>query len=482
MKNRFVSALSLTAAIPALAFASADAQSPRAAAEDDFVSVTGTVTSVEEDSFQLSYGTNEIEVEFDDLFSDVDADEQLSTGEAVTVYGYADDDWFEGRVIDAETVYVRDRSTVYGQDQGTVAYYYFEPTEDTAPLNETYVSLEGTIESINGREFTLMHGGAEISVDTASLSANPFDDEGGQRLGQGDTVMVMGTLDDSLFDENELSADMIYEISYDGGQTRDAMRTGDASSSRDMGDAANASAQEASYTGDMAREGTTTASADASRREGDRQQNAAMDESEATRTADRSTRPGSMQTDSGDSEMQATQTAANTSDEAMTDDTEADEGADTTTETATAQASATSEEDNSADDLNAQQVAQAEQAQQQREAEQQSRESRQRTQTAANRTDDVDPTFPAEAERRPQAGDSAFMTDEFDAIDDNGDGVISEQEYVTGAADVPNITEQEARRFFAVIARDDNQITPAEFVRPSEEIKDLADRITDPEN
>ncbi len=203
----------------AMAFGPAMAQMPNVADEGDWISLTGTVLSAEQDSFEIDYGTGEIEVEFDDLFTTVDADQELGVGENVIVYGYVDDDLFEGRVIDAEQVYVRERSTYYGENEVTDAQiFYVQP-----PANQIFegeaVTLQGVVSDISGREFTLTSNGAEMSIDTVGMLYNPLDDEGVQQIQNGDRVVVTGEIDNNVFDEMEIAAEYITSLKSDGNQT-----------------------------------------------------------------------------------------------------------------------------------------------------------------------------------------------------------------------------------------------------------------------
>jgi len=211
MKREFLTtaAAAATAAVIAMP---ASAQSVRYSDEGDWVSLYGTVNNVEEDSFTLDYGSSLIEVEIDSLFQDADLDEKLRPGEAVTVYGEVDDDLFEGRVVDAERIFARDRYTYYTADDLNLSSLYYIDATPSAQVEGTWLSLSGEVQNVDGREFTLDTGGSEISVDTMEMSYNPLDKKGDQQIAQGDRVTVAGEIDDALFDEAELSASYLYKI------------------------------------------------------------------------------------------------------------------------------------------------------------------------------------------------------------------------------------------------------------------------------
>lgn len=204
------------------------AQSPQQAEEGDWVTVEGIVNTVEDDSFTLDYGADVIEVEFDALFSSIEADEQLRSGDTVTVFGQADNDWFEGRVIDAEQVFVEDRSTYYSVNYVPGYVVASTRTDANSSLDGTYVSLEGTVQKVSDRKFVLDHGESEVRVDTAEMTYNPLDEDGIQQIKAGDRVTVSGELDDSLFADMSLEADRIYTLRNSDTQAATSTRTSQA--------------------------------------------------------------------------------------------------------------------------------------------------------------------------------------------------------------------------------------------------------------
>lgn len=69
---------------------------------------------------------------------------------------------------------------------------------------------------------------------------------------------------------------------------------------------------------------------------------------------------------------------------------------------------------------------------------------------------------------------------EFNLIDKDGDGVVTQQEYVDFATAPSNISASEARRLFNIASRGDGQLTHTEFVTPSAELNRVADEILSP--
>jgi len=178
------------------------------------VTLTGSVRDVRADEFTLDYGANQITVEMDEGWSWFrDPARVLRPGERVTISGIIDDDLFEGREIEANTVYVHDRYTYfYGDDQVSddrigMGMDYDGPSGDGA-----YITASGTVREISGREFMLDTGAATIQVDTLPMAYNPMDDDGLQKIMPGDRVHVTGILDDGLFERKEIQANTIVSL------------------------------------------------------------------------------------------------------------------------------------------------------------------------------------------------------------------------------------------------------------------------------
>lgn len=201
----------MTAAGAAASMSLAAAQSPFLEDEGSLVSLTGTVNSVDDDSFEIDYGTGVVEVEFEDAGLFDDPAEVLYPGDRVTVYGMTDDDFLEGRVIEASTVFLTGGSAVYtGDDE--ISSAYLTPAWEENQQDTTTMTFEGEVTDIKRREFTLTSNGIEYNVDTSDMRYNPLDERGRQKIEEGDRVNVVGELDDNLFDDAEISATMIYSV------------------------------------------------------------------------------------------------------------------------------------------------------------------------------------------------------------------------------------------------------------------------------
>jgi uncharacterized protein YdeI (BOF family) len=188
--------------------ARADAN-PYAVPDDTFISLSGTVGSVTRDAFTLNFNDGAITVEMDD--GDRDADGYLLTqGDAVTVYGLIDDDFFEARTIEASSVYVENLGTYFyasavdEEDRGFVTLY--------APLDPSTVVLQGSVTEIDDEEFVIDVGSRQVTVEVEEMAYNPLDDEGYQRVDIGDVVSVTGEVDDDFFEGREVEAESVTTI------------------------------------------------------------------------------------------------------------------------------------------------------------------------------------------------------------------------------------------------------------------------------
>lgn len=187
----------------------AQAQDPYTAADDTWISLSGTVESVAPDAFMLDYGEGVVTVEMDDW--DVDADAyKVVAGDRVTVNGMVDDDLFETTTIEASSVYVDNLNT----------YFYANAAneEDTfvtisSPPVVSAVVVQGIVTEVDDEEFTIDTGLREILVETDEMYYDPLDDEGFQQIDIGDRVSVTGRIDDDFFEGRELVASSITTLS-----------------------------------------------------------------------------------------------------------------------------------------------------------------------------------------------------------------------------------------------------------------------------
>lgn len=198
----------IVALLGVLFIAPLSAQSPALAADDTWISVNGTVTSVSPDVFTLKYDTGTIRVEMDDGDRDADA-YKLLVGDTVTVNGIIDDDFLEEKKIEASSVHVK--------NIGTTFYSSAVDEEDPwvlAPLAivPTVTTVEGTVKRVGDDQFMLAVGGMMLEVEVDEMSYDPLDDEGYQKVRAGDRVRVTGDSDYELFDGRVFNASSVVTL------------------------------------------------------------------------------------------------------------------------------------------------------------------------------------------------------------------------------------------------------------------------------
>lgn len=180
--------------------------------DGSWVSVKGTVVAWLEDSFILDYGENTISVEVDSWDASDNA-ESILNGYQVTVHGRVDDDFYQERSIEADTIYVNELNTVLTGptpvDEEEVSRRmhtrYFGPID-------TDIEVVGTVTGIKGREFTIDTGDRQVTVNTIELDYNPMDESGFQQIKPGDFVRASGDLTSETLENREIMAETVISL------------------------------------------------------------------------------------------------------------------------------------------------------------------------------------------------------------------------------------------------------------------------------
>ena len=210
MLRRITTRILGLAAATAFAAAAATAQDPYEQPDESWISIEGTVTLVMADAFHLDYGAGAIVVEMDD--GDRDADGyKLQAGDRVAVRGRVDDDLFENTTIEASSVYVENIGT-----------YFFASAEDEedafitipGPVTPSRFIVQGTVMEVSDEKFTILSGITEVHVNVADMPYNPLDDEGYQKIEEGDYVSVTGMMDHDLTHGPELEATSVVTLAH----------------------------------------------------------------------------------------------------------------------------------------------------------------------------------------------------------------------------------------------------------------------------
>lgn len=185
---------------------------PMAGLQDNaYIVLSGSVGDIRSDEFDLNYGSDKITVELDRFGWDDDAASYLIKGESVTVRGYIDDNFLEGREIEAYSVSLNDSFVYYyltDVDPVFVTYYDKRDTLDEG----TFVTATGIVSKSSGDEFTITNKNGSSRVDVSELGYNPFDDEGLQKIEDGDKVFVFGDINNDFYDTKEIMADGVVEL------------------------------------------------------------------------------------------------------------------------------------------------------------------------------------------------------------------------------------------------------------------------------
>jgi uncharacterized protein YdeI (BOF family) len=187
------------------------AENPYLKADESWITIGGTVEGVTADSFTLDYGDGVITVEMDD--GDRDADGyNLLRGDKVSVIGRIDRDFFERTSIEASSVYVENIGTTFFASSIDDEDWSAFSESETSPMRMSSTSIIGEVTDVDANEFTVNSGFSAMRVDVSSLSYDPLDGEGYQKIEVGDVVKVVGTIERDLFTGREIEADLIVEL------------------------------------------------------------------------------------------------------------------------------------------------------------------------------------------------------------------------------------------------------------------------------
>jgi len=207
---------------------SAPAHAQDVVMDDSPIVLSGIATSISDSEFTLNYGQNNantITVEMDDWDWFAGREQYINTGDRVVVSGEIDDDFLEGREIEADEIYLVDSSNYFSRnaEESSPLYYSYMVYTPTQTRNQnaqqqnnnfsamddgSRISMTGTVKNMDGQEFTIDTGDTDIQVDMASMG------ERRTNIDMGDRVNVSGHIDDGFFDNREISADNIVVLSH----------------------------------------------------------------------------------------------------------------------------------------------------------------------------------------------------------------------------------------------------------------------------
>lgn len=184
---------------------------PYQRADDSWITISGSVESVQADRFTLDYGDGAIIVEMDDGDRDADA-YKLLAGDKVTVTGRIDSDFFELTTIEAGSVYVENLGTTFFASSMDEESWSLAESSLLQPIPPSRTVVSGSVWKVNEDDFLINTGDELLRVDVSGMPYDPLDDEGYLKIDAGDRVKVFGTIDVNLFEGHELDADTIIEL------------------------------------------------------------------------------------------------------------------------------------------------------------------------------------------------------------------------------------------------------------------------------
>lgn len=190
-------------------------ENPYTMADNAWITISGTVESVQPGNFTLDYGDGQAIVEMDDGDRDADA-YKLMNGDQIRVAGRVDGNFFETAKIEASSVFVKNLGTTF------FASSVDEETSEglgasVSNMDDTSLTVvQGTVTDVREGEFVIDAGvAADLRVAVDQLVDNPLDEEGYQQIHSGDRVRVSGEIDSSLIENRELIATSVVKLNKD---------------------------------------------------------------------------------------------------------------------------------------------------------------------------------------------------------------------------------------------------------------------------
>jgi uncharacterized protein YdeI (BOF family) len=170
--------------------------------DDSWIALSGVVADTDENGFELRHDKGTVRVETQHWGMQTRA--ALDKGQRVTVYGRLDKDLYERKSIEAESVFVDEKDTVYhasGVDEDvdgyTVTFSY-----ESVHSDGKWLSVTGTVDGIDGERLELATAAGPVTVSLDQLKVRPT-------LHKGDRVRVRGDLEQAFFENRAIYADRV---------------------------------------------------------------------------------------------------------------------------------------------------------------------------------------------------------------------------------------------------------------------------------
>lgn len=200
-----------TTIVAAMVFSmTASADNPAKHADNAWISVSGTVKSVSDDSFKLDHGKGMITVEMDT--GDRHADSyKLKRGDIVTVAGMIDKSFYDETTLNARSLYVKDVDTYFYSSLANDSDAVIASAQPRPPANTW---LQGKVNSVSEAQdhFVVNTATQPITVEVHDMRYNPLDEKGYQKVELGDVVRVYGEMEPDALEGRVFNASFVTTV------------------------------------------------------------------------------------------------------------------------------------------------------------------------------------------------------------------------------------------------------------------------------
>jgi len=182
--------------------------------DGEFVTISGKVSKVQADTFNLMSEGRKITVKMNG--NDWDADGyRILKGDEVIVTSKIDQSFIDNKSIEADSIYVKSLKTYfYKNEQKTHATPFLSAnlyTQNKLPENAS-IELQGEITDVDERNIVVNTGFRKVTVSTKEMNFNPLDKVGLTKVKKGDRVKITGVITDSFFEGKEVSAGFLMKL------------------------------------------------------------------------------------------------------------------------------------------------------------------------------------------------------------------------------------------------------------------------------
>ncbi|MCU7555469.1 NirD/YgiW/YdeI family stress tolerance protein [Alteromonas sp. ASW11-19] len=179
--------------------------------DNTWLTVSGQIKEVGDDSFVLRSGDDRLTVEFEDGDDDEDA-QMFNVGDKVTVSGEVDENLFLDTSLEASSVFVHDWNTTFVAETTDNELKDRFIATATVPSDLDDMTLIGSVSSVNGETIQLTTSGVTIDVDVSELPGNPLSDDGYLHIQEGDRVKVDASIESAFYNESMVVAEALIRL------------------------------------------------------------------------------------------------------------------------------------------------------------------------------------------------------------------------------------------------------------------------------